>query len=104
MGAIEDQARVVKVGAGIVGCSVAYHLAHLGWREIVVLELGPWDPLFETGGSTSHALGMVLQVNFSRVMSEFAKYTGELYSSRELNPAPCHHRVGGWVPPAGIQN
>ena len=44
MGAIEDQARVVKVGAGIVGCSVAYHLAHLGWREIVVLELGPWDP------------------------------------------------------------
>ena len=89
---MQDQARVVIVGAGIVGCSVAYHLAQLGWREIVVLEQGP---LFATGGSTSHAPGMVFQVNFSKVMSEFAKYTGELYSSLELNQAPCYHRVGG---------
>ena len=89
---MQDQARVVIVGAGIVGCSVAYHLAQLGWRQIVVLEQGP---LFETGGSTSHAPGMVFQVNFSKVMSEFAKYTGELYSSLELNQRPCYHKVGG---------
>ena len=89
---MQDQARVVIIGAGIVGCSVAYHLAQAGWREIVVLEQGP---LFETGGSTSHAPGMVFQVNFSKVMSEFAKYTGELYSGLELNRASCYHRVGG---------
>ena len=45
-------ARAVVVGAGIAGCSVAYHLTKLGWRDIVVVEQGP---LFETGGSTSHA-------------------------------------------------
>ena len=89
---MQDQARVVVIGAGIVGCSVAYHLTQLGWREIVVLDQGP---LFETGGSTSHAPGMVFQVNFSKVMSEFAKYTGELYSSLDLNEAPCYQRVGG---------
>lgn len=89
---MQNQARVVVIGAGIVGCSVAYHLTQLGWREIVVLEQGP---LFETGGSTSHAPGFVFQVNFSKVMSEFAKYTGELYSSLQLNQAPCYHKVGG---------
>ena len=48
------KARAVIIGAGIAGCSVAYHLAELGWRNVVVLEQGP---LFETGGSTSHAAG-----------------------------------------------
>ena len=90
---MQDRARVVVVGAGIVGCSVAYHLVQLGWREIVVLEQGP---LFKTGGSTSHAPGMVFQVNFSKVMSEFAKYTAELFSSLELNQAPCYRRSGAW--------
>ena len=52
-------------------------------------------PLFETGGSTSHAPGMVFQVNFSKVMSQFAKYTCELYSSLELRGAPCYYRSAG---------
>ena len=87
-----DQARVVIIGAGIAGCSVAYHLTELGWRDVVVVDQGP---LFETGGSTSHAPGMVFQVNFAKVMSEFAKYTGELYSSLQLDGQSCYHRVGG---------
>ena len=46
------------VGAGIVGCATAYYLTKMGWRDIVVVEQGP---LFETGGSTSHAPGLVFQ-------------------------------------------
>ncbi len=89
---MEDRANVVIIGAGIVGCSVAYHLTELGWRDIVVVEQGP---LFETGGSTSHAPGLIYQVNFSKTMSQFAKYTVELYDSLSLNDEPCFHRVGG---------
>jgi len=47
-----ESARVVVVGAGIAGAGVAHHLAERGWDEIVVVDQGP---LFETGGSTSHA-------------------------------------------------
>ena len=89
---MQDRARVVIIGAGIAGCSVAYHLTEMGWRDVAVIDQGP---LFETGGSTSHAPDMVFQVNFSKVMSEFAKYTGELYESLELNGESCYHRVGG---------
>ena len=89
---METHTRVVIIGAGIVGCSLAYHLTRLGWSDVVVLEQGP---LFETGGSTSHAPGMVFQVNFSKVMTEFAKYTGELYGRLQHNGRPCYHRVGG---------
>ena len=96
---MEDHARVVVIGAGIAGCSVAYHLTELGWKDIVVVEQGP---LFETGGSTSHAPGIVFSVNFSKVMSEFAKYTGELYGDLQHDGQSCYYRVGGlevaWTP------
>ena len=89
---MHDHARVVIIGAGIVGCSVAFHLTQLGWRDIVVVDQGP---LFETGGSTSHAPGIVFQTNFSRAMSRLARYTVELYSSLRLEGRPCYHKVGG---------
>ena len=96
---MRDHARVVIIGAGIVGCSVAYHLTRLGWSDIVVVEQGP---LFETGGSTSHAPGLVFQVNFSRTMSLLARETVELYSGLELDGQPCYYGVGGleiaWTP------
>ena len=63
---MQDHARVVVIGAGIAGASVAYHLAKLGWSDIVVVDKGP---MFETGGSTTHAPGLVFQVNFSKMMS-----------------------------------
>lgn len=65
-------ANLIIVGAGIVGCSAAYHLAKLGWRDILVLDQGP---LFETGGSTSHAPGLIFQTNGSRLMCKMAQYT-----------------------------
>ena len=85
------KARAVIVGAGIAGCSVAYHLAELGWRNIVVLEQGP---LFETGGSTSHAPGLVFQINPSKTMANFASYTVDLWKRLELDGEPCAKSVG----------
>ena len=92
-------ARAVIIGAGIVGCSVAYHLTELGWRDIVVVEQGP---LFETGGSTSHAPGLVFQINPSKTMTDFAKYTVDLWTRLELDGEPCAKTVGSmevaWTP------
>jgi glycine cleavage system aminomethyltransferase T/glycine/D-amino acid oxidase-like deaminating enzyme len=85
------QARLVIVGAGIVGVSAAYHLAERGWRDIVVLDRGP---LFETGGSTSHAPGLVFQTNPSRTMTQLARRTVALYRRLGENGDPCFHPVG----------
>ena len=97
--ALPKQARAVIVGAGIAGCSVAYHLTKLGWRDIVVVEQGP---LFETGGSTSHAPGLVFQVNPSKTMATFARYTVDLWKSMELDGERCANPVGSlevaWMP------
>ena len=89
---MRNQARVVIIGAGIVGCSTAYHLAQMGWGDIVVVDQGP---LFETGGSTSHAPGLMFQINPSRAMTELAKYSVDLYSRLTLNGEPCFYKVGG---------
>ena len=96
---MQTSARLVIIGAGIVGCGVAYFLSKRGWRDIVVVEQGP---LFETGGSTTHAPGLVFQINPSRAMAEFARQTVELYSSLELDGEPCWTPVGSlevaWTP------
>jgi glycine cleavage system T protein len=96
---LPKHARVVIVGAGIVGCSVAYHLTKLGWRDIAVVEQGC---LFETGGSTSHAPGLVFQVNPSKTMASFAKYTVDLWGELTLDGEPCAKNVGSlevaWTP------
>jgi len=88
---MREHARLVIVGAGIVGCSAAYHLARKGWRDIVVLDQGP---LFETGGSTSHAPGLVFQTNPSRTMTELAKRTVALYSRLGGDGEPCFYPAG----------
>jgi len=51
-----DQARVVIIGGGIAGCSVAYHLAKAGWTDVVLLEKGEL-----TSGSTCHAVSEVTE-------------------------------------------
>jgi glycine cleavage system aminomethyltransferase T/glycine/D-amino acid oxidase-like deaminating enzyme len=89
--ATPKRAQVVIIGAGIVGCSAAYHLTELGWNDIVVLDQGP---LFHTGGSTSHAPGLVFQTNSSKTTCELAMYTVKLYSELEANGAPCFYGVG----------
>ena len=89
---MKTHASVVIIGAGIVGCSTAYHLAQLGWKNIAVVEQGP---LFATGGSTSHAPGLVFQTNPSKTMTLLAKYTAELYSQLSTDEGPAYYAVGG---------
>ncbi len=74
---LPETARTVVVGAGCVGCSAAYHLAELGREDVVVVDRGP---LFETGGSTSHAPGLVFQTAGDKLMAQMASYTQDLYS------------------------
>ena len=71
-------ARVVIIGGGIVGCSVAYHLTKLGWKDVVLLERHEL-----TSGTTWHAAGLVTQLRNSRTLIEIAKYGVELYSRLE---------------------
>src|ERR1051325_4963804 len=95
---VRDRAEVVIVGAGIVGTSAAYHLSKLGLTDVLVLDQGP---LFRTGGSTSHAPGLVFQTNGSRTMCRLAQDSVRLY-----NELGCFHPVGGievatTIPPTG---
>ena len=69
-----DAARVVVIGGGITGCSVAYHLAEAGWTDIVLLEKAQL-----TAGSTCHAAGLVTVFNPSSTMMRFRRYSVELY-------------------------
>jgi glycine cleavage system T protein len=85
-------ASIVIVGAGIAGCSAAYHLARLGWRDVLVVDKGP---LFETGGSTSHAPGLIFQTNYSKLMTEFAKYTVQVLAPLTYAGEQCLYQVGG---------
>ncbi|AOP47364.1 GcvT family protein [Streptomyces lydicus] len=87
-----NSARVVVIGAGIVGCSLADELTARGWTDVTVLEQGP---LPAPGGSTSHAPGLVFQTGPSRTMTEFAAYTVRKLGSLEVDGLPCFNAVGG---------
>ncbi|HXF63686.1 MAG TPA: FAD-dependent oxidoreductase, partial [Caldilineaceae bacterium] len=89
---MQATADLVIIGAGIVGSSCVYHLARRGWKNMVVIDQGP---LFQTGGSTSHAPGLVFQTNAAKTMCELAQYTVQLYSSLEWEGQPCFYPVGG---------
>lgn len=69
-----EQARVVIVGGGVSGCSVAYHLAKLGWRDVVLLERKKL-----TSGTTWHAAGLIGQMRGNLNMTRLAKYSADLY-------------------------
>lgn len=84
--------RVVIIGAGIVGANLADELTVRGWERVTVLDQGPL-PL--TGGSTSHAPGLVFQTNTSKAMTEFARYTVEKLKGIDVDGAWCFNQVGG---------
>ncbi|MEM4781115.1 MAG: FAD-dependent oxidoreductase, partial [Halalkalicoccus sp.] len=86
---LPERAGTVVVGAGCVGCSAAYHLAERGREDVVVVDQGP---LFETGGSTSHAPGLVFQTTENELMSRLAQYTVDLYGD-----------LGGFADCGGIE-
>src|SRR4051812_25272198 len=75
---LPSHARVVIVGGGVIGCSVAYHLTRLGWRDVVLLEQGRL-----TAGTTWHAAGLVGQMRPNRTMTAMSRYGIELYAGLE---------------------
>jgi glycine cleavage system T protein len=78
MAELPSSARVVIIGGGVSGCSVAYHLAKLGWTDIVLLERKQL-----TSGTTWHAAGLIGQLRGSRNMTRLAKYSADLYRKLE---------------------
>ncbi|MFI1497445.1 FAD-dependent oxidoreductase [Streptomyces platensis] len=84
--------RVVVIGAGIVGCSLADELTARGWTDVTVLEQGP---LPAPGGSTSHAPGLVFQTGPSKTLTEFAAYTVQKFRSLDVDGLSCFNPVGG---------
>lgn len=75
---LPSHARVVIVGGGIIGCSVAYHLTKLGWKDVVLLEQGRLS-----GGTTWHAAGLVGQLRSHSNMTGLIRYSTELYAGLE---------------------
>ncbi|MCC1492119.1 FAD-dependent oxidoreductase [Cognatishimia sp. F0-27] len=78
MTALPSHARAVIIGGGVIGCSVAYHLTRLGWRDVVLLERKRL-----TSGTTWHAAGLIAQLRASANMTRLAKYSQELYGTLE---------------------
>ena len=89
-----NNARLVIIGAGIVGCGAAYHLTKMGWRDVLVLDKGN---LFENDGSTSHAPGGAHVTNFSKMMTNLALQSVELYATLKpfADNRPVYRPVGG---------
>jgi glycine cleavage system aminomethyltransferase T/glycine/D-amino acid oxidase-like deaminating enzyme len=78
MADVPSHARVVVIGGGVIGCSVAYHLSKLGWQDIVLLERKQL-----TSGTTWHAAGLIAQLRATANMTRLAKYSQELYGTLE---------------------
>jgi len=80
-------ARVVVVGGGVVGASVAYHLTQLGWQDVVLLEQGSLSC-----GTTWHAAGLVGQLRSSSNFTQLIRYSADLYSRLEAETG----QATGW--------
>jgi glycine cleavage system aminomethyltransferase T/glycine/D-amino acid oxidase-like deaminating enzyme len=78
MSELPKSARVVIIGGGVIGCSVAYHLTKKGWQDVVLLERKQL-----TSGTTWHAAGLIGQLRASSNMTRLARYTAELYRGLE---------------------
>ena len=78
MAQVPNKARAVIIGGGVIGCSVAYHLAKLGWKDVVLLERKQL-----TSGTTWHAAGLIAQLRATANMTKLAKYSQELYGNLE---------------------
>src|SRR5258705_5277634 len=83
---LPSQTQVVIVGGGIIGCSIAYHLAKLGWKDVRLLEQNQL-----AGGTTWHAAGLVGRLRTSNSLTKINKYSAELYAGLERETG---HPVG----------
>ena len=88
---LPKKAQVVIIGGGVIGCSVAYHLAKLGHTDIVLLERKKL-----TSGTTWHAAGLVGQMRSSLNLTQMVKYSGNLYETleSETGMATGYRRTG----------
>src|SRR5687767_8407424 len=84
--ALPTETKVVIVGGGVIGTSVAYHLARLGWDNIVLLEQNAL-----AGGTSWHAAGLIGRLRTTNSMTKINKYSAELYASLEKETG---HSVG----------
>jgi glycine/D-amino acid oxidase-like deaminating enzyme len=75
---LPSSTKVVVIGGGVIGCSVAYHLTKFGWKDVVVLER---DQL--TSGTTWHAAGLVSQLGPTAAVTKIRKYSLDLYKKLE---------------------
>jgi 4-methylaminobutanoate oxidase (formaldehyde-forming) len=87
MSLLPSRARAVIIGGGIAGCSIAYHLNKLGWRDVVLLEQGRLS-----GGTTWHAAGLVGQLRTHPSMTRLIRYSTELYAGLEAETG----QATGW--------
>src|SRR3546814_4794613 len=94
MTTLPAHARAGIIGGGIIGCSTAYHLAGLGWKEIVLLERQKL-----TGGSTWHAAGLVGQLRSSANITQLLKHSVELYGKLEQETG----QATGWKMNGGLR-
>src|SRR5215472_11558263 len=84
---LPTRAQVVIVGGGVIGCSIAYHLAHLGWTDVVLLEQHAL-----TAGTTWHAAGLITSAGMTDETSLFfSRYSRDLYARLE---AETGHSTG----------
>jgi glycine cleavage system aminomethyltransferase T/glycine/D-amino acid oxidase-like deaminating enzyme len=83
---VRAEARVVIVGGGIAGCSVAYHLAQKGWRDVVLVDKGEL-----TSGTTWHAAGMVTHFHTSPTLMRMRQYSIGLYRHVQAEPGATQH-------------
>ena len=94
MSRLPRQARCVIIGGGIIGCSTAYHLARLGWKDVVLVERHKL-----TSGSTWHAAGLVGQLRTSANITQLLKYSVELYDRLEAETG----QATGWKRNGGLR-
>lgn len=94
MTALPSHARVVVIGGGIVGCSTAYHLAHLGYSDTVLVEKH-----MLTSGSTFHAAGLVGQLRTSANITQLLGNSVELYKNLEAETG----QATGWKMNGGLR-
>jgi 4-methylaminobutanoate oxidase (formaldehyde-forming) len=75
---LPERARAIVVGGGIIGCSTAYHLAKLGWEDVVVLERKQ-----VSSGTTGHAAGLITTLRDTEAQTRLAQYSLKLYGDLE---------------------
>ena len=87
----DDRARVVIIGGGVAGTSIAYHLTRLGWTDVLLVDRGEL-----TSGSTFHSAGLVAQLRNSVSHTRMMMYGAELYPTlaQETGVDPGWHQVG----------